>query len=461
MHTLAGSWKSSGETRRIKKKEIQKTQTIFRLELGTIKDNLLPKTMKETLAHGASSLVDQESQKNTEATWDHHLQISPNTSHYMEAVFSMVRKISGKQPGYPIKYLNVNLAIGGMFMNTTLRAAVHLGKDYDTNLRFVKIYLWKTKGQLFRETEKLISGQTDTTGIGVINFQDLRWVSTSLMHSRPYQYATAKVYVFSDSVLCLGKKGNNLVESWKKQIQWYSDDDYFSELNRIYGQPMEFEWKIFPGFTTVGIIDEIQRMMGKLQCEPENFTSRIIFKTMFNDIVWDAEGNDALCVNNSKTIEEYAERFPRGHLSFLGPGSEKKWYRTCDGKPVGSWNRTAEKNAAEFQRFRCHVPAFLKRVQLRSKEGGGTTIHFNGGTENIKLLLQMVMPVNQLSLCGAAADMIAELPVGQRAPGKPVASGQLDKQEILTQGNLLQEYEERFEKLSEDQKLSRLCTVAG
>ena len=29
------------------------------------------------------------------------------------------------------------------------------------------------------------------------------------------------------------------------------------------------------------------------------------------------------------------------------------------------------------------------------------------------------------------------------------------------QGNLLQEYEQRFEKLSEDQKLSRLCSEAG
>ena len=86
----------------------------------------------------------------------------------------------------------------------------------------------------------------------------------------------------------------------------------------------------------------------------------------------------------------------------------------------------------------------------------------------------MVISVNQLSLYGAVADMIAEIPVGRRAPGKPVASGQLDKQEILTQpplaelqaneerqGNLLQEYEERFEKMSEDQKLSRLCSEAG
>ena len=34
--------------------------------------------------------------------------------------------------------LNVNLAIWRMFMNTTLRAAVHLGKDYDMNSRFCK-----------------------------------------------------------------------------------------------------------------------------------------------------------------------------------------------------------------------------------------------------------------------------------------------------------------------------------
>ena len=58
--------------------------------------------------------------------------------------------------------------------------------------------------------------------------------------------------------------------------------------------------------------------------------------------------------------------------------------------------------------------------------------------------------------------------------GKPNAPDQLDKVEIHTQlplarmqaneerqGNLLQEYEQRFEKLSEDQKLSRLCSEAG
>ena len=52
---------------------------------------------------------------------------------------------------------------------------------------------------------------------------------------------------------------------------------------------MDFEWNIFPGFTTVAILTGIQQMMGKLQCDPENFTGRINFMSMLNDIVWDAK----------------------------------------------------------------------------------------------------------------------------------------------------------------------------
>ena len=161
-----------------------------------------------------------------------------------------------------MKGLDVNLAIWGMFMNTTLRSAVHLGKDYGAFLRYVKSHLWKTAGQLFRDTEKLVRGQTETTGISIINFQGLGGYRQAYCTGRTYQHSTAKDYVISDSVLCLGKMGDNAVESWKRQIQWYSDNNYFNELNRIDGQPMEFEWKIFPGLTKMGILNQIQQMMG-------------------------------------------------------------------------------------------------------------------------------------------------------------------------------------------------------
>ena len=72
------------------------------------------------------------------------------------------------------------------------------------------------------------------------------------------------VHAFSDSVLCFGKMGHNPVESWKKQIQWYSETNYFSKLNRIDGKPMEFEWKIFPGLKTAGILNEISKNDGRI-----------------------------------------------------------------------------------------------------------------------------------------------------------------------------------------------------
>ena len=81
--------------------------------------------------------------------------------------------------------------------------------------------------------------------------------------------------------------GDDPIESWKSKIQWNSENNYFRELSRIDGQPIEFEWKIFPRLTSMGILKQIQQMMKELQCEPENFTGRIIFMSMFNDIVWD------------------------------------------------------------------------------------------------------------------------------------------------------------------------------
>ena len=41
-----------------------------------------------------------------------------------------------------------------------------------------------------------------------------------------------------------------------------------------------------PGFTTLQILAEIQKMMTELKCELEHFKGRIIFMSMNNDIDW-------------------------------------------------------------------------------------------------------------------------------------------------------------------------------
>ena len=89
-------------------------------------------------------------------------------------------------------------------------------------------------------------------------------------------------------------------------------------------------------------------MMTEIQCELEQFPGRIIFMSVYNDIVWREKGNEELCVANSKTVADYARKFAHGHWSFLGLGSEKKLYETHTYKPNGTWDRVAEDMMLNF-----------------------------------------------------------------------------------------------------------------
>ena len=297
----------------------------------------------------------------------------------------------------------------------------------------MKNHFWNRVGQLFNENEKLIGEQKEITGVSTMNFKDCTWMSTSLLCSKAFQITNAKAYVFSDSVLCVGKMGDDPIATWTSKIDWYSENNHFKAMNRIDGMPTEFEWKILPGITTLSLLEKIQSLTTVLQCEPEHFSDRIIFMSMYNDIAWGEEGNTERCEYNSQTVANYARKYPRGHWSFLGLGSEEKWYATYTDKPDGSWNQSAENMMANFSRsshpiFR--ASSAFERGELRSKGGGKKSIHFNGSHENIELLLRTVISANQLSIHGAIADLCAEVPKRIRAPEKPAAPKHLEKGEI-------------------------------
>ena len=90
---------------------------------------------------------------------------------------------------------------------------------------------------------------------------------------------TAKVYVFSDPILCQGETNNPSTanEAWRKKIEWYGKNNVLTDLNGIDGRKTEFVWRISPRFTTTEIMEEIEKFMKSIQCEPEEFEGRIIF----------------------------------------------------------------------------------------------------------------------------------------------------------------------------------------
>ena len=91
--------------------------------------------------------------------WSHNLHVSPATIHHTEAVSSIVRRIYGREHDDTREDLDVNMAMWGIFLSATLRAAVHLGQDCEANLRFVKNHHWCKHNSFYRfyaEVDKLI-----------------------------------------------------------------------------------------------------------------------------------------------------------------------------------------------------------------------------------------------------------------------------------------------------------------
>ena len=95
--------------------------------------------------------------------------------------------------------------------------------------------------------------------------------------------------------------------------------------------------------------------------------------------------------------------------------------------------------------IQCSVlPVSLKEENYEAKRRGRRlSVHCNGSEKNVELILRMIISANQLGVYGAAADMcreVSEDTMGQR------------------RRNQLQEYEQQFEQLSDNQKLSKLCS---
>ena len=77
------------------------------------------------------------------------------------------------------------------------------------------------------------------------------WRESSPLCDGAVHITKSKTCVFADSVLCLGGISTAPVQAWKDKIKWSSETRSLKDLDRTDGESMEFEWTIFPGFTTL------------------------------------------------------------------------------------------------------------------------------------------------------------------------------------------------------------------
>ena len=126
---------------------------------------------------------------------------------------------------------------------------------YSDNGHSIKNSKDLTMKQMFDISEKLVSEQSgEIHGVKTINWEDSSWKFWSLIgDEQVISLQRTKVNVFSDSVLCLGKIHENprANTAWEERLAWFKSSPEYRNLDRIDGEPIEFEWNIFPVFTTL------------------------------------------------------------------------------------------------------------------------------------------------------------------------------------------------------------------
>ena len=204
--------------------------------------------------------------------------------------------------------------------------------------------------------------------VNTINWGDSSWKHLSLVMKKSSVSRTRRFTYFQ--ILCYALEGERepTIKYCLDKLTWFKSSSQY-----------RFEWDIFPGFTTLQLCYKVQDFLSKMSVEPEDFTGRIIFMSMFNDISWRSKDNEQECELSAKLVSIYAKIFSPGRWSFLGPGSEKKWNSTHESKPQGEWSRVAELMMSKFGEsghpvFRSTSP--LTRGVLKSKGGGKLSIHF-------------------------------------------------------------------------------------
>ena len=91
-------------------------------------------------------------------------------------------------------------------MSLSVKAAIHFGPNHVANLEVYKNTNFEEIQSLFNITQKLILEHSEEIlNVNTIESTSASWTRSVLSRDQVIQWTKAKVRVYSDSVLCLGK----------------------------------------------------------------------------------------------------------------------------------------------------------------------------------------------------------------------------------------------------------------
>ena len=128
-------------------------------------------------------------------------------------------------------------------MAATMNAATFMGKNFLDNQNSIMNSTDLTLKKMFEISAKLVGEQEEIFNVDKIHWEKHSWKHLSLIGDETViNLQRAKVYVFSDSVLCLGRVQHpESNKAWKGRIGWIMTNKSYRDYDGISGEPTEFE----------------------------------------------------------------------------------------------------------------------------------------------------------------------------------------------------------------------------
>ena len=156
----------------------------------------------------------------------------------LNKVNDRLRKMLNRSPEDSMQDIDKRSMIWRTFMSSTVEASVFMGRNCSDNLHSNKNTGQNlTLKQMFEISEQLILEQSDEIfKVSQIRWESSPWKQLSLVNDEEViSLSHAKVYVFSDSVLCLGKMNQNPTSNtvWERQLGWFKNSSQYRTLDTI------------------------------------------------------------------------------------------------------------------------------------------------------------------------------------------------------------------------------------
>ena len=175
-------------------------------------------------------------------------------------------------------------------MAATMNAATFMGKNFSTIQNFIMNSRDLTLNQMFDITAKLVGEQEEINNLDNIHWGKNSLRQLSLIGDETVVIFSAQKSTSSRILCCASERFFNIPksnEAWKNRVAGVRSEKSYRYYDGINGEPTEFEWNIFPGFTTLQLCGKVNDLLSDLGEAPETFTGRILFMSMFNDISCD------------------------------------------------------------------------------------------------------------------------------------------------------------------------------